>query len=84
MTVEEAAGPPVEIWPDNVDAVNVFIDMSTQWRVGVAGATGLDYGVIEKVMQLGGIRKKHRREVFEAVRIMESAAIRFRQTEKDE
>lgn len=75
MTVEEARGAPVEIWPDNVQAVNVFVAMSTQWRVGMGGATGLDYAALPVVMRLAGVPPADRAEVFDAVRAMEEAAL---------
>ena len=43
MSVEEATGPPFELWPDNAVAVNVFTAMSTQWNIGPGGAVGFLY-----------------------------------------
>jgi hypothetical protein len=73
--VEEASGPPVEVWPDNVQALNVMIAMGTQWRVGMAGATGLDYSALPAVMCLVGVPASERGDVFEAIRTMEDAAL---------
>jgi hypothetical protein len=73
--VAEASGPPVEVWPDNVQAVNTFIAMGTQWRVGMAGATGLDYAALPVVMRLSGVLAAERADVFDAVRTMEDAAL---------
>ncbi len=55
--------------------LSVFVAMSTQWRVGMAGATGLDYGVLPVVMRLAGVRHSERDEVFRDLRIMEDAAL---------
>lgn len=49
LTLEEASGDATEIWPDNVRSVNVFVAMSTQWRVGIAGASGLDYSALREI-----------------------------------
>lgn len=49
--------------------------MQTQWRVGMNGATGLDYTALPAVMDLCGIRKKQREDVFSALRLMESEAL---------
>lgn len=73
--MEEAFGEPVEVWPDNLPAVNLFISMSTQWRVGMGGATGLDYAALPAVMAMLCIEESERPQVFEDLRIMESAAI---------
>lgn len=75
MTVEEASGPPVEVWPDNVDSVNAFVAMATQWRTGFAGATGLDYSSLPVVFNLLGVSKAARAAVFDGVRLMEDAAL---------
>lgn len=69
-------GDEISVWPDNWQAVDVFIAMGTQWRAGMSGATGLDYGVLRDVMGLHGIKKRDRSDVFAAVRIMEGAALK--------
>ena len=74
MTVEEAT-QPVEVWPDNAMSVNVFIAMSTQWRVGMSGPTGLDYNALPSVMKLVGVPKKSRASVFDDVRTLEDSAM---------
>lgn len=64
-----------EVWPDNVQALNVFIAMATQWRSGMAGATGLDYAALPVVMRLAGVPFAERAGVFESIRILEGAAL---------
>lgn len=49
--------------------------MGTQWRIGMAGATGLDYAALPPVMRLVGVSRKDWPDVFEGVRVMESAAL---------
>ncbi|MGZ9713899.1 DUF1799 domain-containing protein [Glaciimonas sp. GNP009] len=73
--MEEASGPPVDIWPDNLTVINVFVAMSTQWRVGMAGATGLDYTALPHVMRLVGVLPKERADVFNGIRTMEDVAL---------
>lgn len=65
----------IEVWECNADAFYVFESMATQWRVGMAGATGLDYAAMPVVMDMVGIKKKDRTEVFASVRIMEQEAL---------
>lgn len=65
----------IEIWECNADAFNVFEAMGSQWRAGMAGATGLDYAVLPVVMDMVGVDKDSRTEVFSSVRIMENAAL---------
>jgi hypothetical protein len=75
LTVEQASGDPVAIWPDNVQTVNVFVAMSTQWRASLSGATGLDYAALPFVMRTCGVRAVDRAEVFAGVRAMEFEAL---------
>ncbi|MEW6314633.1 MAG: DUF1799 domain-containing protein [Pseudomonadota bacterium] len=64
------------VWPENWQAVQVFADMATQWHIGPSGAyIGLRYEALAVVMQIHGVGKAQRRELFEALRIMETAAL---------
>lgn len=49
--------------------------MSTQWRTGAFGATGLDYNALPAVLRLIGIPKKSRQSVFQDLRVMEAEAL---------
>jgi hypothetical protein len=64
-----------EIWPDNWLAVEVFISMGTQWRTGMAGPTGLDYGVLRDVMTLRRVPRSEQPELFDWLRLMEGEAL---------
>lgn len=74
MTLEEASGH-AEVWPDNMPAVNVFTAAATQWRVGSAGAYGLDYGVLPDVMRMLGMPRSAWPQTFDDIRLMEDAAL---------
>lgn len=76
MTLEDyAADFEAEVWPDNVAAVGVFVDIGTQWRVGPAGLLGLDYNVLPMALELAGIARNDWPDTFQAIRIMEAAAL---------
>jgi hypothetical protein len=64
-----------EIWPDNIMSVNVFVDMGTQWRIGVNGASGLDYNALPVVMRLTGVKAQDRQQVFSDIRVMEEEVL---------
>ena len=49
--------------------------MSTQWRVGACGATGLDYTAIYDTASFLGISKKHTLNLFPDLRVMEAEAM---------
>ncbi|PRC93089.1 DUF1799 domain-containing protein [Solimicrobium silvestre] len=74
LTLAEAH-PDVEVWPDNVQTVNCFIALSTQWKVGMNGVTGLDYAAVLLVMDLFEVDDK--KEVFSGLQMMEVEALKF-------
>ncbi|WP_338513399.1 DUF1799 domain-containing protein [Pseudomonas poae] len=65
----------VGIWPDNWDAFKVFEAMSTQWRIGACGATGMDYSVLSGVIRMCGVPISQRESIFGDFRRMEAEAL---------
>jgi Phage related hypothetical protein (DUF1799) len=56
--------------------VEVFLLVSSQWVVGgMGGVVGLSYPSVETIMNLRGIPRKQRWELFEGVQAMEFAAL---------
>ncbi|MFS1292000.1 DUF1799 domain-containing protein [Pseudomonas piscis] len=49
--------------------------MSTQWRVGACGATGLDYGALPSVIRMCGVPVSSRQSIFSDIRQMEAEAL---------
>ncbi|MFA9950834.1 DUF1799 domain-containing protein [Dentiradicibacter hellwigii] len=39
----------IELWPENALPMQVFMAMQTQWRIGMGGATGLDYSALRSL-----------------------------------
>lgn len=76
LTVEEATGPPVEVWETNWQSVLVFEAMGTQWRSGFSGPTGLDYGAVPAVLRFSSVPRAQWAQVFDDVRVMEGAALK--------
>jgi len=79
---EEARARDFEIYEENVEVVDVFTALGTQWRVaaGFAGAIaiGLDYAAIPPTLALMGIPPERHSEVFAGLRLMEAAALPVR------
>jgi len=69
-------GDRQDVYPDVLPATNLLIAMATQWRVGPAGATGLDYSALPHVFRLMGVPAIDRPSLFEDLRVMESEALR--------
>ena len=76
-----AAGMPpasdeeLYLWPCNALVWGLFMRLQTQWRVGMSGATGLDYAAVRVVMDLAGVGKKRRQEVFAGIQACERATL---------
>lgn len=63
-------------WPDNVQSIEVFKAMSSQWNVGgMGGVIGLRYEALPVVLDLLAVKRGDRRGVFEGLRIMEREAV---------
>lgn len=68
--------PTVPVWPDNRQAVEVFLAMRTQWRVGAGGPIGLDYGVLPEIWRrLRVAPGADRDQVFAALQFLETGAL---------
>lgn len=63
------------LWPDNEDAFQLWLTLQSQWTIGMAGPTGLNYAGVEACMRMQGIRASRQREFFRLIQVMEQAAL---------
>lgn len=70
----------VEVWPENWPAFNLFCTVQTQWHVGAAGATGLNYLVLLALMARMKLSDADHDELFDDVQTLERAALAAMQT----
>ena len=68
----DAAGE-FEIWPENWDAVVMFLRVQTQWRTSAGGAIGLDYSVLAWLFSMYSVEDQ--RALLEDLQVMEGAAL---------
>lgn len=74
-----------EIWPENRETWDLFARMSTQWRVGMAGATGLDYNAAYPLLDKMAAGKMDWWHLFDGLQACESEALAiFAERRKDE
>lgn len=64
------------ILPENIDALNWFLRMQTQWRVGMNGPTGMDYGLFLLWAKEEGVRRTDRVWLLDDLRLMEREFLR--------
>lgn len=63
------------LWPCNVRAWHHWCQVQTQWRVGMGGATGLDYAGVLAYLQACEPNAKKRRQFFDGIRAAEVATL---------
>jgi hypothetical protein len=66
----------IELWPDTWPAFLLFEAMSTQWRVGMSGAIGLDYQALPVVAKYLEVAEEDMPLAFNDLRLMESEALK--------
>lgn len=74
----DGAAEPAQVlylWPCNVTAWACWQGVQTQWRVGHAGATGLDYAGVRAFLDEAGLDGDERRSAFAGVRACEVATL---------
>lgn len=65
------------VWPCNQAAMGFFIDYcTTQWRVGAAGPTGLDRGVVLQDLRRLRLPQDDEDALYAQVREIERVALR--------
>ena len=77
-----AALQQAEVWPENWPSFELFSQMSTQWRIGMSGPTGLDYNVLFAVMEQRKLTGEDWDSTFQDVRVMEAAALESMRTSR--
>ncbi|MEG1971379.1 MAG: DUF1799 domain-containing protein [Burkholderiaceae bacterium] len=75
LVPDTAAEPEFELWSEHEAVVHLFVDCMTQWRIGMVGATGLDYAVLPCLFELHGVAPPARARLFSDLRVMENAAL---------
>lgn len=63
------------MWPENWEAIRLFRDFSTQWRVGMNGPVGLDYNPIQHELDRRSLSAEQYDELMNAIRIIEGVAM---------
>lgn len=82
---EDYETDPVEVWPENWRAWQIFVSVSGQWRsAGMGGYVGLDYGPLFTLMDRHGLQGEQWHQTFEDIRHIEAAALdRMRAQQND-
>ena len=70
------ATDPVEIWPENVQAFNLFYSLRKQWNLApMGGPIGLNFMVAYNRMDRMGLTPEEYNQLDEDLQVMEDAAL---------
>jgi hypothetical protein len=61
------------VWEDNWQSVEMFLRLQTQWRVGMSGLIGLDYGAAEWLFRMYAVAEPA--SLLEDLQVMEAAVL---------
>ncbi|MEN6538691.1 MAG: DUF1799 domain-containing protein [Mizugakiibacter sp.] len=68
-----------EIWPENWPAFALFSSLQTQWKVGMAGPTGLDYATLFLLLDRHQLVGDEWWQMFGDIRLCEATALKTMQ-----
>jgi hypothetical protein len=72
---EDFEGEEFEIWPENWTSFEFFCSMTTQWNIGISGATGFNYLVAFAFLDRMSLDKSEADALFFDLQVMERAAL---------
>lgn len=71
--------PTYEVWPENIEVVNLFCSVATQWdfvlEMGAVLHRGLNYNQVKSALELMGIKRSRWPTLFHGLQVMEQAAL---------
>ena len=73
----------VEPWPENARACHIFATFGSQWRVGMGGVIGWDYGPAMQYMAAQRYSRRKIDRLLQQLRVIEGVAMGVFQ-ERDE
>ncbi|MGV7210503.1 DUF1799 domain-containing protein [Oxalobacteraceae bacterium A2-2] len=72
---EDYETDPVEIWPENEAALDLFMSLGSQWTMGPSGPVGLNYLVLYATLDRMDIPQAERNALQRDVQLMEAYAL---------
>lgn len=74
----------IKVFPQNIQSINVFIALGTQWLVGPGGPYGLNYQTLyHKLDRDKNLSDSDKERIEEDMRVLEDAALEQMRKDKD-
>jgi hypothetical protein len=64
-----------EVWPENWPALQLFLEVGTQWRFSMNGREGLDYSILFRRLDDKGLSRDEWEQFFADIQHLELAAL---------
>lgn len=71
ITAEQPVEQDFEVWEENWPAVEMWLRVCTQWRVGMNGPVGLDYNILPWLFEMYDVQKP--KDMLDDLQVMETA-----------
>jgi len=65
-----------DLWEENWPAIQLYVHVQTQWRVGMGGPYGLDYNVVFHELDRRDLDRETYDEMMAAMRVIEEIALK--------
>ena len=75
--MEDYPPPVCELWPENWPAINLYTEISTQWRTGAGGVIGLDYNIVFHEIERRGASGVEYDDLMWCIRAIEAEALKI-------
>lgn len=72
-----------DVFPQNIQSVNVFISLGTQWLVGPGGPYGMNYQTLYHKLDRMKLSAEEANRIEEDMRVLEDAALEQMRKDKD-
>lgn len=63
------------LWAENWPAIEFYLRIQTQWRVGMNGRTGLDYNVLFHEMDRRDLSRDDYDDLLDSIRVIERTVL---------
>lgn len=64
-----------DLWAENWPAIDLYLRIQTQWRVGMNGRTGLDYNVLFHEMDRRDLSRDDYDDLLDSIRVIERTVL---------